>query len=313
MEVILKANNLFKKFGKKEAVADLSLELRRGEILGLLGPDGAGKTTTIRLFASVYTPTGGSLQAFGSDIANEKQANLIRQKIGYVSQQFSLYPDLTVEENMDFFADIYGITHDKKEQRKSELLAFTKLDLYVKRPAQKLSGGMKQKLSLACALVHDPEILLLDEPTTGVDPVSRREFWRILYNLIPNVTILVSTPYMDEAERCSRLVLMHEGKEIVTNTPENVKALIKKMVLEITCDNSRRALGLLSNIHNIESIELFGDKLHILLADIKEKEPIIRMITQKGIRIFETREVVPSLEDVFIYLLKERTNGRNIN
>ncbi|MCX5750127.1 MAG: ABC transporter ATP-binding protein [Candidatus Saganbacteria bacterium] len=207
----IETRGLTKKFGNLTAVDNFSLQVNKGEIFGLLGPDGAGKTTTMRLLLDLIVPTSGTIKI------------LPREKTGYVPQRFSLYNDLTVMENLDFYADLYGIPHVTKEQKKKELLQFTRLAPFVDRQGGKLSGGMKQKLLLMCALIHEPELLILDEPTTGVDPVSRQEFWKIISSLVPKVTVFISTAYMDEASRCDRVALMYKGKLMKIDTPLNIR------------------------------------------------------------------------------------------
>jgi len=221
MEFAVEAGKLTKKFKGLEAVSGLNLQIRQGEIFGLVGPDGAGKTTTLRLLSTAMEQTSGEARVLGLDTRRDEEK--IRELIGYMPQRFSLYGDLTVNENLDFFADIYSVTKGPQRQaRKEELLRFTNLAPLTDRKARNLSGGMQKKLGLACNLIHTPEVLFLDEPTTGVDPISRREFWRILYRLT-GVTIIVSTPYMDEAERCNRVGLIREGKLLICDTPAEIK------------------------------------------------------------------------------------------
>jgi ABC-2 type transport system ATP-binding protein len=229
MEIAIEAVKLTKKFKALTAVSELNLQVFPGEIFGIVGPDGAGKTTTLRMLSTAMQQTSGEALILGMNtIENEEK---IRDRIGYMPQRFSLYGDLTVEENIDFFADIYQVPKEQRAKKKAELLAFTKLADFKRRRGRDLSGGMQKKLALAGNLVHTPEVLLLDEPTTGVDPISRREFWRILYSL-KNVTIMVSTPYMDEAERCNRVGLIREGKLLICDTPEEIKKRAKAKSLE---------------------------------------------------------------------------------
>jgi ABC-2 type transport system ATP-binding protein len=221
MEFAVEAIKLTKKFAKLEAVSRLDLQVRQGEIFGLVGPDGAGKTTTLRILSTAMEQTSGKAKVLSLDTLKDEEK--IRDRIGYMPQRFSLYGDLTVEENMDFFADIYSVPpNNQRKARKEELLNFTNLAKFTQRKARDLSGGMQKKLGLACNLIHTPEILFLDEPTTGVDPISRREFWRILYRLA-GVTIIVTTPYMDEAERCNRIALIREGRLLICDTPPEIK------------------------------------------------------------------------------------------
>jgi ABC-2 type transport system ATP-binding protein len=239
----------------------------------------------------------------GYDLKNE--FNKIKGGIGYLSQVFSLYGGLTVEENMNFFAEIYGV--ENFESKKDELLSFTRLKQFRNRLAEKLSGGMKQKLALACTLIHKPQIVFLDEPTTGVDPISRRELWGILSELIKSgVTIFLTTPYLDEAERCSRVGLMYKSKIILCDSPINIKSKIKKQILEITCNQSRKASQIVKQINNIEDVQTFGWKLHITSDDIIENAEYIKKVLQdKNIEVLNQRIITPSLEDVFISLVNQ--------
>jgi len=220
MPAAIVAKKLTKKFGSNIAVNALDLEIQTGEIFGLVGPDGAGKSTTMRLLSTAMTPTSGAASVLGFDVC--KQEEEIRDRIGYMPQRFALYGDLTVDENINFFAEIYGVPKDELKKKKAELLEFTGMAKFADRRGRNLSGGMQKKLALACNLIHKPEIIMLDEPTLGVDPISRREFWRILYGLT-DVTIIVTTPYMDEAERCSRIALIREGHLLNCDTPEAIK------------------------------------------------------------------------------------------
>ncbi len=229
METAIAARGLSKRFKDNLALDNLNLDIPRGEIFGLVGPDGAGKTTTMRLLSTAMEQTSGTASIFGLDVSRDEEK--IRDLIGYMPQHFSLYGDLSVEENIDFFADLYGVERIEREKKKAELLEFTALAQFKGRVAGQLSGGMKKKLGLACCLIHKPELIFLDEPTTGVDPISRREFWRILYNL-PNLTIFVSTPYMDEAERCNRVGLIRAGKLLITDTPNAIKEKNNSKTLE---------------------------------------------------------------------------------
>lgn len=230
MEFAVEAAKLTKKFAGLEAVSGLDIKIRQGEIFGLVGPDGAGKTTTLRMLSTAMEQTSGEAKVLGLDTRTDEEK--IRDRIGYMPQRFSLYGDLTVDENLDFFADIYSVPAGRQRRaRKEELLRFTNLSPFTDRKAQNLSGGMQKKLGLACNLIHTPEVLFLDEPTTGVDPISRREFWRILYRLT-EVTIIVTTPYMDEAERCNRIGLIREGKLLICDTPAEIKKKAEARSLE---------------------------------------------------------------------------------
>ncbi|MFA5105037.1 MAG: ABC transporter ATP-binding protein [Candidatus Margulisiibacteriota bacterium] len=296
MPYAIETTKLFKSFGNTRAVNGLDLKVDPGQIFGLVGPDGSGKTTTIRLLCALLNKTGGSGRVLGLDI--DKEGEKIKDHIGYMSQKFSLYGDLTVEENLDFFADIHLIDEKEKETRKRELLAFSRLEKYKDRFAGNLSGGMKQKLALSCTLIHTPKVLFLDEPTTGVDPISRREFWRILKSLVPKVTIFVSTPYMDEAEKCNKIGLMHEGSIMVCDTPENVKTSMKSHIIEFLCSDIRAASEKLGLRYDLE---IFGDRLHIVSDDpAKDMADIKRTFDMEC----SIREISPSLEDVFVWMMK---------
>ena len=296
-------DNVMKTFGSGReervvAVNHLSLKVERGEIFSLVGPDGAGKTTTIRMMCGVLAPTEGNISLLGFNIKTQKDE--VKKHIGYLSQRFSLYQDLTIDENIDFFAEIHRVR--KYEDRKEELLQFTRLTPFRDRITGQLSGGMKQKLALACTLIHTPEIIFLDEPTTGVDPVSRRDFWKILSSLLKSgITIVVSTPYLDEAERSTRVALMNQGKLLNCDTPEAVKSSFHSEVVELVCDNVRVASEVLLKSFARKDIQLFGDRLHILVKDSKKiKSSIIRALNDEHIEVLGYRIISPSLEDVFI-------------
>jgi ABC-2 type transport system ATP-binding protein len=296
-------DNVVKIFSERQkepvlAVDHLSLKIEKGEIFSLVGPDGAGKTTMIRMLCGVLAPTEGSISLLGYDI--RKQKDEIKKHIGYLSQRFSLYQDLTVDENIDFFAEIHKVRQYK--ERKEELLQFTRLTPFRDRLAGRLSGGMKQKLALACTLIHTPDIIFLDEPTTGVDPVSRRDFWKILSSLLKsNITIVVSTPYLDEAERSTRVALMNQGKLLLCDTPENVKATFHSEVIELVCDNVRSASDALMHLFKRNDIQLFGDRLHVVVQEAKKREKeILEVLKKDHIEVRSCRIIPASLEDVFI-------------
>ncbi len=297
--------DLTRRFGSLTAVDALSLEVRRGEIFGLVGPDGAGKTTTMRMLAAVLDPTAGDAWIFGHHTV--AAAREVQERIAYMSQRFGLYPDLTVLENLHFYADLYGVSRRERDANVERLLAFSNMTPFKKRPAGRLSGGMKQKLGLACALIHAPQLLLLDEPTNGVDPVSRRDFWRILYQLVRDgVTIVVSTAYLDEAERCSRVALLHEGRVIATDSPAGLKRLVKGTTLEIETPDARRAAAMLRGKPEIGSVALFGDRVHAIAGD---GEAVARALREGGIDDASIRPIQPSLENVFMALVEESDAG----
>jgi ABC-2 type transport system ATP-binding protein len=289
---------LTRRFGDVLALDQLTVAVAEGEIFGLVGPDGAGKTTTMRLLTGILEPSSGEAWVDGLEVRT--QAEPIKDRIGYMAQRFGLYPDLTVLENLDFYAELYEVPRAGRSERVDRLLAFSNLTPFKRRQAGNLSGGMKQKLGLACALIHTPRVLFLDEPTNGVDPVSRRDFWRILYQLQQEgVTIFVSTAYLDEAERCNRIGLLHQGRLLACDTVEGVKGLLQGSLLELRCDQPRRAAGLLRAAQP-GTVALFGDRLHILVeaADLG-RLAIEQVLRAEGIPLHELRVIEPTLEDVF--------------
>ncbi len=299
----IRTDALTKSFGTMAAVDRLTLSVAEGEIFGLVGPDGAGKTTTMRLLTAIMEPTSGDAWVAGRHIVRDAEA--IKENIGYMSQRFGLYPDLTVMENLDFYADIYDVPRRGRREKVDRLLAFSNLTPFRRRLAGNLSGGMKQKLGLACALVHTPKVLFLDEPTNGVDPVSRRDFWRILYQLLrERVTIFVSTAYLDEAERCNRLALLHQGRLLAYGTPQEVKQLMRGTILEIRSPQPRRATALLREQLAGMPVGLFGDRVHVVST---EPEATARraeaILASAGLPATGIRPIEPSLEDVFVSVL----------
>lgn len=303
MNDVIKIENIKKSYGEITAVSNVSYSVAKGEMFGLVGPDGAGKTTTIRIMCGLLNPDFGFVNILNLDIIkNRKEA---QNNIGYLSQRFSLYNDLTVDENIEFFADIHDVKNF--EERRNELLAFTRLTPFRNRLAENLSGGMKQKLALACSLIHKPKILFLDEPTTGVDPVSRRDFWKILSDLQrEGITIFMTTPYLDEAERCNRVALMHQGKIISIDTPIKIKDSINKKTLEIITDDIRLSYKILST-GGIES-QIFGDRINVMINNYDVEFPAIeKLLGSNNINIISSKVMQPSLENVFIHLIKNKT------
>jgi len=299
----IRAENLNKQFGSTSAVNGLSLAVRRGEIFGLVGPDGSGKTTIMRMFAGIMSPSGGEASILGHSIQTDSER--IKDKIGYMAQRFALYGDLTVLENIHFYADLYDVPQKERPARIQRLLSFSNLTPFQSRLAQNLSGGMKQKLGLACALVHTPELLLLDEPTNGVDPVSRRDFWNILYDLLhEGVTIFISTAYLDEAERCHRIGLIHQGSLLSLGTPGEIKALLQGELWEIRCTQKMKAREILQNQPGIRNAGIFGDRIHAVLDHERTVEELEKILAGSGVEILSMRKISPSLEDVFISTLK---------
>ena len=297
-DLAINIEDLHKSYDDVIAVQGVNYNIRKGEMFGLVGPDGAGKTTTIRMLCGLVKPDSGSATLLDMDIVKDK--NKIKDEIGYLSQRFSLYGDLTIDENIEFFAEIHNVNNF--ENRRNELLEFTRLTPFRDRLADNLSGGMKQKLALACSLIHKPQVLFLDEPTTGVDPVSRRDFWKILSNLLKEgITILMSTPYLDEAERCSRVALMHKGKIISLDTPQKIKESINVEIAEIVCTRVRDANKLVKENLNNE-VQLFGDRINVVLDKGNNNlERVLQLLKENSIEVISYRIVPPSLENVFIY------------
>ena len=305
---VIKTDNLTKRFDDLPAVDCLNLTVTEGELFGLIGPDGAGKSTTLRMLTAIMDPTGGEAWVMGRHTVHEAEA--IKEEIGYMSQRFGLYPDLTVMENIHFYADIYGVPKKGRAEKIERLLAFSNLTPFKRRQAGNLSGGMKQKLGLACALVHTPRLLFLDEPTNGVDPVSRRDFWRILYQLLKEgVTIFVTTAYLDEADCCHRVGLIHKGKFLACDTPDALRGLMKGTILELRTSNLRITARLLRERMPGISVGLFGDRLHLVTDDPeKDRERSADILANEGIELRGIRRIEPSLEDVFVSVLsKEKT------
>jgi ABC-2 type transport system ATP-binding protein len=305
-EPIIQTEGLTRRFGRTVAVDGLDLRVARGEIFGLVGPDGAGKTTTIRMLAAILDPTSGSAHVMGFDTVKQDEA--IKQRMGYMAQQFSLYGDLSVNENLEFYADVFDLRGTERRERIERLLRFARLTAFTERRAAHLSGGMQKKLALACALLHTPEVIFLDEPTTGVDPVSRREFWDILTELhLDGVTILVSTPYMDEAERCSRVGLMYRGRLIVCDTPGRIKGMVEGELIELRPDDVRRARALLENVPSVLEVQTYGDLIHVFVADADAGQAAVAGALEKaGIAVNSLRRTRPRMEQAFISLIRRQ-------
>jgi ABC-2 type transport system ATP-binding protein len=301
----LLAQNLYKRFDQFVAVDDISFSVRRGEIFGLLGPNGAGKTTTIRMLLGLLVPTSGKGEVLGFDIVS--QAEEVRRRVGYVSQKFSLYPDLTITENFDFYGGVYGVLPKKLSERRAEILQSVGLSGQEKVRVSNLAGGSRQRLALACALAHAPEFLFLDEPTAGVDPISRRTLWDLIYDLAENGTsILVTTHYMDEAENCHRIAFVYRGKIVAEGSPNEMKTKqMPAQVVEIECDNSDAALTVLREAKLFDEVALYGSLVHAIGEDADAKIPRAREILEsKGVTVISIQQIVPSLEDVFIARLR---------
>lgn len=295
--------DLWKRYRQLEAVRGLSFSVQAGCLFGLVGPDGAGKTTTLRILCGLLKADQGHCTVRGYDVAREPRK--VKSLVGYMPQRFSLYPDLTVAENLRFFARLFEVPPDEGRERMRQLLAFSRLEPFQGRRAAQLSGGMKQKLALCCTLIHTPAVLLLDEPTTGVDPVSRREFWRILYDLRERgVTILLTTPYMDEAARCDRVAFMHQGRIIAQGPPRELSQLVRHHLLEVRCEHLMQAARLLAGNPAFVTVHLLGDHLHVGVVDPGSGEQTIRReLKHAGLAVHSIREVVPHVEDVFVELM----------
>jgi ABC-2 type transport system ATP-binding protein len=303
MDTLILAEKLSRHFGAVRAVDELDLRVGPGEILGLVGPDGAGKTTTMRLLCGAYEPTSGRAVVAGFDLGHHVAE--ARAATGYVPQRYSLYPDLTPAENLEFFSEAYGMPRAKRIARAKELLDFVGLTQFANRRSEFLSGGMKQKLSLACALIHRPRVMLLDEPTGGVDPVARQEFWRLLYTLLAEGSaILISTPYMDEASRCHRVGLMNHGRLMAEGTPHEIVRPLVGHLLELAATPQRAARQIASDFPGVADVQVFGDRLHLRADDpasVTERLP--GALTDAGITVTHLRPTEPTLEDVFTELL----------
>jgi len=296
----VQAYGLTKRFPGVTAVDQLSFTVQPGEIFGLVGPDGAGKTATMRMLAGVMSPDAGSATVAGFDVVRDPEA--VKNHISYMPQRFGLYEDLTVDENIRFYADLFGLNRRERERHATRLLEAAGMAEFRGRLAGKLSGGMKQKLGLTCALIHRPRVLLLDEPTTGVDPVSRREFWQILYSLLrENVTIVISTAYLDEAERCSRLALLFKGRIMLCDTPEKLKQRMPGKVLVVNSPKAREIRDRLANAAGVSSLVLVGDGVHLVVDDAERRLPELRRsLATASIPFDAITPSEPTIEDLFV-------------
>jgi ABC-2 type transport system ATP-binding protein len=293
--------------GTVTAVNGVDLQVKRGETFGLIGPDGAGKTTTIRMILGLLKTTRGESSILGYDSMGDAYA--IRERVGYIAQQFALPADMTVHEDMRFFADIHGVSRREQQQRIPELLAFAGLSRFARRLAGRLSGGMKKKLALACSLVHEPQVVVLDEPTLGVDPTSRRDFWNLLGNLRAQkgVTVFVCTPYMDEAERCTRVGLMVEGQIIAQGAPGAIKAMVSGYLLEFSPSDFAPAWRLVQKLDGVLEVQTYGVMLHVFVDNVERREREIETaLAAQGISCHGMREIAPRMEEAFISLIRQR-------
>lgn len=308
-ESAISVRNLTKKFGGFVAVDDISFDVRKGEIFGFLGANGAGKSTTIRMLIGVLGIDHGDVIVGGYDV--RKKPDSVKGIIGYMSQKFSLYNDLTVEENLNFYGRIYGLEKNEISKRISLVLDTIKLNGREKAKAEELSGGLKQRLALGCSIIHKPEIIFLDEPTSGVDPISRRNFWELINNLVEDgTTALVTTHFLEEAEYCNRIMLMHSGKLIAQGTPKHLKQnSIKNIILDLESNKIVETMELLQSQDWISDVSIFGRHIHVSIDDEETaKEKIFRICQSSGIEIINIRRITPSLEDVFIHLVEERNS-----
>ncbi len=302
----IEVSGLTKRFGGRAAVDGLGFSCAPGEVFGFVGPDGAGKTTIMRLVAAVMAPDEGSIAIEGVDAVAHPER--VRSRVSYMPQRFGLYEDLTVDENIAFFADLFGIGAGDREARASRLLAASGMTPFRRRRAGQLSGGMKQKLGLTCSLIHTPRVLLLDEPTAGVDPVSRRDFWRILYGLRgEGVSIVVATSYLDEAERCTRLGLLREGRMLYCDTPERLKTLMPGEILAVASPAARAARDLMAPLDGVRGAILMGDSVHVVVDDAARRAGELRTaLGDARVPVDEIERIAPSIEDLFVSLLTEK-------
>jgi ABC-2 type transport system ATP-binding protein len=309
-DAAIRLTNVVKRYGAVEALSGLTLDVRRGEMFGLIGPDGAGKTTAIRLMCGLLHADSGEIRVLGCDPAREHRR--ISEQVGYLSQRFSLYGDLTIDENIAFFAEIHGV--GDYQRRRNQLLEMTQLTPFRRRLADRLSGGMKQKLALACTLVHEPQLIVLDEPTTGVDPVSRREFWKLLSEFLANgMTIVMSTPYLDEAERCSRVALVHQGRVLAADEPARLRSAGGDRIIEIASAGGLRQADRVARLEGVSSAQVFGERIHVTLDDMSAAgiQRFASALRATGLEDAPFRLVTPSLEDVFIARLSEQEQEKS--
>jgi len=311
-ELLLEAGQLVKSFGSFRAVDGLNLQVRAGEMVGLVGPDGAGKTTTMRLLCGALRPTSGFIRVAGFELP--AQVERAREHLGYLAQRFSLYGDMTVAENLEFFGEVFDMPEEERKARSQQLLVFAGLSKFADRPANALSGGMQKKLGLATALVHSPEVLLLDEPTGGVDPVARQEFWQLLIGLLrAGSAVLVSTPYMDEAMRFNRVIFMNKGRALLEGTPRELIRILEGKVLELAAEPQMQAREIAESDPDVEDVHAFGDRLHLRVRE--SAGPITRLpgaLAAAGITLIHLKPVGATLEDVFIMLLKKEADGSHL-
>ncbi|MCJ7441097.1 MAG: ABC transporter ATP-binding protein [Thermoanaerobaculaceae bacterium] len=308
-ESVLSARGLVVRYGGVEAVKGLDLQVPRGQVIGLIGPDGAGKTSSLRVFAGLLRATAGTVEVLGRDAWRHRRA--LHHRLGYLAQRFALYGDLTVDENVQFFALLLGVNDWRA--RRDMLLERVALAEFRDRQADRLSGGMRQKLALACSLMHSPDILVLDEPTTGVDPVTRREFWRLLADLVAEgLTLVIATPYLDEAERCSRVVLMHQGRVLADAPPAELRALLPGVIVEVAAQPRTLVAGALARVQGVVDVRPFAARFHVRLSSAEGAVDLLRQALEgAGATVEEVRVIPAGLEDTFLHLTRanERASG----
>jgi ABC-2 type transport system ATP-binding protein len=300
---LVEAENLCRSFGPVKALDGLNFSVEQGEIFGLMGPDGSGKTTCLRILCGLMQPTSGKALVLGKDVAKDPEA--IKDQIGYMAQPAKLYEDLTVKENIELYADLYQVPRDRYEQRMKRLLEFSGLAPFTDRLFRQLSGGMKQKVGLSCALIHTAKVLFLDEPTNGVDPVSRRDFWKILYELHrENVTILVASTYLDEADRCHRVALFDRGRVRLVMEPLSLRSLVKGYLFDLKTAERRKAMRILKAFPRVVQASLFGAGIHFSLKESEDLAPVQKELASSGLGAFRLEPIQPSLEDVYLSLVE---------
>jgi ABC-2 type transport system ATP-binding protein len=301
---IVDVQNLTRSFGSVKALDGLTFSVEEGEIFGLVGPDGSGKTTCLRILCGLMAPTGGKVMVLGKDVAAEPEG--IKDQVGYMAQPAKLYEELTVKENIEFYADLYDVPKDRYRQRMNRLLEFSGLSPFTDRLFRNLSGGMKQKVGLSCALIHTPKALFLDEPTNGVDPVSRRDFWKILYELRrEKVTIVVASTYLDEADRCHRVAFFDRGRVRIIGEPLELRKLLKGRLFKLTTPDRRKALGLLKTMPEVLHPYVFGTGIHFLLGESGDASAVKTSLGSADLREVTIERIQPSLEDVYLSLLQQ--------
>ncbi|MCJ7621871.1 MAG: ABC transporter ATP-binding protein [Anaerolineaceae bacterium] len=308
----IETTGLTKRFGDFTAVDQVDLYIPKGEIFGLLGPNGAGKTTTIRMLCGILRPTNGHGSVLSYDIS--KKPDEIKKRIGYMSQKFSLYNDLTASENIAFYASIYGVPRKEQSQRVAELIEMAGLKAHKKELTRNLSGAWRQRLALACAIVHKPPMLFLDEATAGVDPVSRREFWDLIYEMAgEGVSVLATTHYMDEAEYCNTIGMMYRGRMIAVAGPDTLRENINGVLIQVDCKNPAKAAQILETFPGVIDSSIHGAQIHVLLKSAKQRKKVKKILVESGIDVYKIEQIQPSLEDVFISMVEESRAEINLS